>query len=82
MRAGPDREQAFGMVDDTRGDAAPRDGWIDELVELHVLAENGDADARAAAQRWMSDDPAARRRWLDVDRACREVRESGPGVAP
>lgn len=36
--------------------------WLDRdrLVELHVLAANGDATAAAHADKWMADDPLAR----------------------
>lgn len=53
--------------------------WHDRLVELHVLAEHGDLDAAASAQRWLATDPAAARIWLEVDRACEGL---GIGVDP
>jgi hypothetical protein len=45
----------------------------DRLVELHVLAEHGDA-AAAEAGGWLSSDPDARRTWHQVDAQCRELR--------
>ncbi|WP_433786811.1 hypothetical protein ACQPX6_08305 [Actinomycetospora sp. CA-101289] len=46
----------------------------DRLVELHVLAEHGDAAAAAEAREWLSDDPDARRIWHQVDAQCQELR--------
>jgi len=46
----------------------------DRLVELHVLAEQGDAAAAAEAREWLSDDPDARRIWHQVDAQCQELR--------
>jgi hypothetical protein len=46
----------------------------DRLVELHVLAEHGDAAAAAEARAWLSNDPDARRIWHQVDAQCQELR--------
>jgi hypothetical protein len=46
----------------------------DRLVELHVLAEHGDAAAAAEAREWLADDPNARRIWHQVDAQCQELR--------
>ncbi|WP_214369017.1 hypothetical protein [Pseudonocardia sp. H11422] len=48
--------------------------WIDRLVELHVLADNGDTAAAAAAATWIAEDGEARRVWEDVARTCDQVR--------
>jgi hypothetical protein len=48
--------------------------WIDRLVELHVLADNGDSEAAAAAASWIAEDTAARRVWEDVQQVCDQVR--------
>ena len=48
--------------------------WRDVLVELHVLAEHGDADAADRAQRWMSHDSGARRLWQAVEADCVALR--------
>jgi hypothetical protein len=55
-----------------------RPQWIDRLVELHVLADNGDSDAAAAAASWIAEDTEARRVWQDVQRVCDQVRNGGP----
>ncbi|AEA27116.1 hypothetical protein ACFQ34_14840 [Pseudonocardia benzenivorans] len=47
---------------------------LDDLVDLHVLAEHGDADAAESAQRWLDRDPDARKQWQDVERDCRLLR--------
>jgi hypothetical protein len=52
--------------------------WIDRLVELHVLADNGDSGAAAAAASWIAEDTEARRVWEDVQRVCDQVRNGGP----
>ncbi|MFC5995786.1 hypothetical protein ACFQE5_16370 [Pseudonocardia hispaniensis] len=48
--------------------------WVDRLVELHVLAENGDAAAAAEAGNWIASDDEARRVWEDVARTCDQLR--------
>lgn len=48
--------------------------WIDELVDLHVLAEHGDNAAAATARHWMASDPDACRLWDQVDRTCDRLR--------
>ncbi|GAA5115446.1 hypothetical protein [Pseudonocardia adelaidensis] len=54
--------------------------WRDELVELHVLAANGDSAAASAAERRMADDPAFRKAWTEVQAACDKVNASAdPG---
>jgi hypothetical protein len=55
-----------------------RPQWIDRLVELHVLADNGDSEAAAAAASWIAEDTEARRVWEDVQRVCDQVRNGGP----
>lgn len=57
-----------------RRDLAPDLRTRDRLVELHVLAEHGDASAAAEAREWLSDDPEARRIWHQVDAQCQELR--------
>ena len=52
--------------------------WIDRLVELHVLADNGDTEAAAAAASWIAEDTDARNVWEDVQRVCDQVRNGGP----
>jgi hypothetical protein len=51
--------------------------WVDRLVELHVLAENGDHAAARQAARWVDGDPAARRIWESVERDCQQLRKDG-----
>ncbi|MCU1629109.1 MAG: hypothetical protein JWP64_4058 [Pseudonocardia sp.] len=53
--------------------------WMDRLVELHVLADNGDAAAAAAAASWIAEDGEARRVWEDVQRTCAQVRAARQG---
>lgn len=55
--------------------------WRDQLVDLHVLAASGDADAAATARRWLSVDAAARRAWDEVQRTCDRIEhpEDSPG---
>lgn len=48
-------------------------GWKDRLVELHVLAEHGDAEALAEAHRWMGWDARARAVWDTVAQDCTEL---------
>jgi hypothetical protein len=55
-----------------------RPQWIDRLVELHVLADNGDSEAAATAASWIAEDAEARRVWEDVQRVCDQVRSGGP----
>jgi hypothetical protein len=47
--------------------------WRDELVELHVLAANGDSAALSAAERRMADDPAFRQAWTEVQATCDKI---------
>ena len=59
--------------------------WRDQLVDLHVLAENGDPDAAATARRWLAEDPEARRAWNEVQDACDQIHnrdEIHEGAAP
>jgi hypothetical protein len=49
-------------------DETARREWIDQLVELHVLAEHGDDAAATTAQQWIATDADARRIWDDVER--------------
>jgi ferric-dicitrate binding protein FerR (iron transport regulator) len=55
---------------------APGRDWKDQLVELHVLAANGDSAAASEAERWLADDPEARKAWAEVEAACDRVRTS------
>ncbi|MCE0765754.1 hypothetical protein LWC35_23010 [Pseudonocardia kujensis] len=48
--------------------------WIEQLVELHVLAENGDTEAARKAADWVADDPTARAMWASVERDCARLR--------
>ena len=50
--------------------------WIDRLVELHVLADNGDLGAAAAATSWIAEDTEARLVWEDVQRDCDQIRKA------
>jgi hypothetical protein len=49
-------------------------GWRDQLVELHVLADHGDAEAAAAAAAWLAEDELARQAWDAVQRRCDAIR--------
>jgi hypothetical protein len=61
------------------GPGAPvRPQWIDRLVELHILADNGDSEAAARAASWIAEDTEARQVWEDVRRVCDQVRNRGP----
>lgn len=60
------------------GPHADRPAWIDELVDLHVLAEHGDTTAATTAHHWMVADPHARQLWDNVDRTCAQLRETSP----
>jgi hypothetical protein len=44
-------------------DGGSESGWIDRLVELHVLAEHGDDASARAAQNWLAEDLQARQVW-------------------
>ena len=59
----------------------PNRDWMDELVELHVLAANGDVAAASAAERWMAADPAVRKAWTQVEDACDRVRSAENSAA-
>jgi hypothetical protein len=48
--------------------------WRDTLVELHVLAEHGDAKAAADAAHWLDRDADARQMWDEVQATCDAVR--------
>lgn len=50
--------------------------WKDQLVELHVLAANGDKAAASEAERWMADDPEVRKAWAEVEATCDRIRGS------
>jgi hypothetical protein len=52
----------------------PDRDWMDELVELHVLAASGDTAAASAAERWIAADPAVRKVWTEVENTCDRVR--------
>jgi hypothetical protein len=57
--------------------------WLDHLVELHVLAEHGDASAAAAAQRWIAVDERARQVWESLNRTRDRVLSQSPSeVSP
>ncbi|GAA2866549.1 hypothetical protein GCM10010472_24880 [Pseudonocardia halophobica] len=49
--------------------------WVEQLVELHVLAENGDADAARRAAEWVAEDPTARALWTSVENDCERLRQ-------
>lgn len=57
-----------------RSRSGGEDGWLDQLVDLHVLAECGDTTASAAAEQWIAADPAARTMWQQVEQDCAQVR--------
>ena len=50
--------------------------WRDRLVELHVLAQSGDAPAGAAAKDWLAGDATARSLWQAVERDCAKLRDA------
>lgn len=52
---------------------------MDRLVELHVLADNGDDAALAEANRWMAEDASARAAWHAVSATCHELADPRPG---
>jgi len=56
----------------------PDRDWLDELVELHILAASGDSAAASAAERWMSADPAVRQAWTEVEKTCDRIRAENP----
>ncbi|MDD7942676.1 hypothetical protein PHK61_30110 [Actinomycetospora lutea] len=64
--------EGAGMTSTDNTKATPRVDR-DRLVELHVLAANGDTTAAAHADKWMADDPVARRMWDGVARTCDEL---------
>lgn len=72
-------------VNGRRGDNAADDPgqedstWRDRLVELHILAANGDNHAATAARRWLAADAEARRVWNEVEQDCRSLRATRPG---
>lgn len=41
--------------------------WLDRLVELHVLAEHGDAASAEVAEQWLACDGHARQVWESVE---------------
>jgi hypothetical protein len=57
-----------------RAESATDDGWHDQLVELHVLAECGDTAASAAAAQWIARDSVARDVWRQVEEDCAQLR--------
>lgn len=60
----------------TNADNAETDhsGWIDRLVDLHVLAEHGDTAAAAQARSWIADDARAQHVWDSVNHTCDQLR--------
>jgi hypothetical protein len=50
--------------------------WMEQLVELHVLAENGDADAARKAAEWVEKDGDARAVWASVEQDCAQLRQA------
>ncbi|MFC4942846.1 hypothetical protein [Pseudonocardia sp. GCM10023141] len=50
--------------------------WRDRIVDLHVLAENGDPDAAATARQWLDRDAEARRVWDEVEQTCDRIRRT------
>jgi hypothetical protein len=74
------RDHAHERATTTPGPCDPaHQPWIDRLVELHVLADNGDLAAAAAAASWIAEDTEARRVWEDVQRVCDQVQNRRPG---
>ncbi|MEN3264616.1 hypothetical protein [Pseudonocardia sp.] len=63
-----------GVMSAVQAHQAPDRDWLDELVELHVLAASGDTAAASAAERWIAVDPAARKAWTEVEKTCDSVR--------
>ncbi|NMH98397.1 hypothetical protein [Pseudonocardia acidicola] len=70
--------QGHSAADPGRDDVR-HSGWVDRLVELHVLADNGDSAADAAGRRWIAEDADARRVWEEVQRTCDQLRQAPPG---
>jgi hypothetical protein len=63
-----------GVMSAVQAHQAPDRDWLDELVELHVLAASGDTAAASAAERWIAADPAVRKAWTEVENTCDRVR--------
>ncbi|MDN5913881.1 MAG: hypothetical protein L0I76_01970 [Pseudonocardia sp.] len=61
-------------TNDTAAPADPDGAWRDRLVELHVLAENGDEAAAGEAQAWIASDERARRAWHEIESTCHQLR--------
>jgi hypothetical protein len=55
---------------------APARDWRDELVDLHVLAANGDQAAASRAEELKAADPEFRKAWAEVAARCDQVRTS------
>jgi hypothetical protein len=53
--------------------ASSESGWIDRLVELHVLAEHGDDASADAAQNWLAEDLQARQVWDYIEHVLDQV---------
>jgi hypothetical protein len=71
------------MTAHTWSDKDPDARWTDRLVELHVLAEHGDAASAAAADQWMAADVRAREVWTTVESVRDQLREvAGTGHEP
>jgi hypothetical protein len=64
--------------DNAADDQGDEDTWRDRLVELHILAANGDNHAATAARRWLVADAEARRVWNEVEQDCRSLRATRP----
>jgi hypothetical protein len=56
-------------------------GWLDRLVDLHVLAANGDTAAAEAARRWLARDTQARQVWDQVQHTCDRIQNARTGGA-
>ena len=57
-------------------------GWLDRLVDLHVLAAHGDSAAAETARRWLARDAQARQVWDQVQRTCDRIANApDPGAA-
>lgn len=70
------------VATDALGPATPADeglpgtqpaGWIDRLVELHILADHGCAASAEQARRWLATDDDARRTWDEVERVRNQI---------
>ncbi|HEY4006170.1 MAG TPA: hypothetical protein VGM60_13435 [Pseudonocardia sp.] len=79
-RAAPLHAGPSGADPDTASGEPASPGWVDHLVELHVLAEHGDAASAAAAEQWIAKDMNARQLWESVERLRDQLRDAPVAV--